>query len=107
VGVDPEESFRGYVSVRRVLYSQHVSLWRRRWRDVDLHADPPDLVAPDLAGDLASALVVRQALRRLPPRQRAVLVLRYFEDLTEAQTAEVLGCSISTPKDTSTATTPA
>ena len=39
-----------------------------------------------------------QAMERLPRRQRAVVVLRYFEDLTEAQTAELLGCSVGTVK---------
>jgi RNA polymerase sigma factor (sigma-70 family) len=39
-----------------------------------------------------------EALRALPPRQRAVIVLRYWEDLTEAQTAEVLGCAVGTVK---------
>ena len=37
-------------------------------------------------------------MERLPRRQRAVVVLRYFEDLTEAQTAELLGCSVGTVK---------
>ena len=41
-----------------------------------------------------------EALGTLPPRQRTVLVLRYFEDLTEAQVAELLGCSVGTVKST-------
>jgi RNA polymerase sigma-70 factor (sigma-E family) len=85
--------------VRRVLYTQHVSWWRRhrRIREVRV-ALPPEHESPDRSDDLAVALAVRSALVKLAPRQRAVLVLRYFEDLTEAQAAEVLGCSIGTVK---------
>ncbi|WP_456244828.1 SigE family RNA polymerase sigma factor [Longispora urticae] len=86
--------------VRRVLYSQHVSLWRRRWRDVDLRAEPPERPLADTAPDIEAALMVRAALGRLARRQRAVLVLRYFEDLTEVAAAEALGCSVSTVKST-------
>jgi RNA polymerase sigma-70 factor (sigma-E family) len=84
--------------VRRTMYTQHVSMWRRRWRDTVLRAEPPERTAPDNTASLAGAMVVRQALARLAPRQRAVLVLRYFEDLTEVQAADVLGCSVSTVK---------
>lgn len=84
--------------VRRVMYSQHVSAWRRRWRGVELRADVPDRPLPDTSSRVAVAVAVRAALRGLAPRQRAVLVLRYFEDLTEVQAAEVLGCSVNTPK---------
>jgi RNA polymerase sigma-70 factor (sigma-E family) len=84
--------------VRRALHRQHVTLWRRRWRRVDLRAEPPESPVPDLAGETDRALVVRRALARLAPGQRAVLVLRYFEDLTAAQCAEALGCSVSTVK---------
>ena len=87
--------------VRRVLYTQHVSQWRRRWRGVELHPDPGTRsanVGADPAGAVTTGLMVRQALARLAPKQRAVLVLRYFEDLTEAATADVLGCSVSTVK---------
>ncbi|MGH3649042.1 MAG: SigE family RNA polymerase sigma factor [Micromonosporaceae bacterium] len=86
--------------VRRVLYRQHVSQWRRRWRHVELRPEPPVPASgpPDPAGAVTTSLLVRQALARLAPRQRAVLVLRYFEDLTEVATAEALGCSVSTLK---------
>jgi RNA polymerase sigma factor (sigma-70 family) len=73
---------------------------RRAWR-----AEIPD---EDVAGRLGNdadssgridvAVDVRDALSRLPMAQRAVLVLRYFDDLSEAQTAQVLGCSVGTVK---------
>lgn len=91
-GGDPEPY------VRRTMYTQHVSLWRRRWRQVELRSEPPETAAPDDSGGLERTLVVRQALARLAPRQRAVLVLRFFEDLTEVEAAETLGCSVSTVK---------
>jgi RNA polymerase sigma-70 factor (sigma-E family) len=84
--------------VRRIMHSQHVSLWRRRWRGVELRADVPDRPAGDTAAATERAVVVRQALARLATRQRAVLVLRFFEDLTEVEAAAVLGCSVSTVK---------
>ena len=85
--------------VRRVLYHQHVSWWRRRRLGDRPHADVPETAVADRAvSDKDTELTVRQALGRLTPRQRAVLVLRYFEDLTEAQTAEVMGCSVGTVK---------
>jgi RNA polymerase sigma-70 factor (sigma-E family) len=54
--------------------------------------------ARDLLAGLETRAELLDALARLNPRQRAVLVLRYFNDLTEAQTAEVLGCSPGTVK---------
>jgi RNA polymerase sigma-70 factor (sigma-E family) len=83
--------------VRRALYTQHVSAWRRRGRD-EPRAEPPDRAAPDPAGRVVLELTVRQALAKLTPRQRAVVVLRYFEDQTEARTAELLGLSVGTVK---------
>lgn len=86
----------GYV--RRTLYHLAVDQWRSRGRRppaVPLAFEPP--VADDAAGvALRHALV--QALARLPPRQRAVLVLRYWEQLSEAEAAEMLGCSVGTVK---------
>jgi RNA polymerase sigma-70 factor (sigma-E family) len=68
---------------------------RRRWRG-EVAVELTDL--PDSADDRAAALDVRAALQALPWPQRAVLVLRYFDDLSERETAAVLGCSEGTVK---------
>ncbi|MGN9911211.1 SigE family RNA polymerase sigma factor [Phytohabitans sp. LJ34] len=92
-GGNPE----GYV--RRVMVNERTSRWRRR-----RYVEVSDAAAGDLPGpaDEAEAAVRRISLRRalaaLPPRQRAVVVLRFFEDLSEAQTAEAMGCSVGTVK---------
>ena len=82
--------------VRKILAREATNRWRRRrWREVS--AD----VLPEGAGEAADPTdreVLRQALMRLSPRQRAVVVLRYFDDLTEQQTAEVLGIGLGTVK---------
>lgn len=80
---------------RKIIARDFISWWRRR-RDV-LSAD---VVTPESAvvGELDTALVVRRALTRLTPAQRAVVVLRHFDDLTERETAELLGVSIGTVK---------
>jgi RNA polymerase sigma-70 factor (sigma-E family) len=81
---------------RRILYRDHISWWRRT-RETPA-ADPlSDLVVDDSEGRV-DAVVIRQSLNRLTRKQRAVLVLRFYEDLTEAQTAEALGVSIGTVK---------
>ena len=79
---------------RQIIYRDHISGWRR-WREV-----PTDRIrdTPRLASDPDHRTVVLTALAGLPPRQRAVIVLRYFEDLTERQTAEVLGVTLGTVK---------
>ena len=85
--------------VRKVLVNTYASWWRRKWR-----AEQPTGELPESPSgtdefahvDLADAL--RRALPSLTPKQRAVLVLRYYDDLTEAATAEVLGCSVGTVK---------
>jgi RNA polymerase sigma-70 factor (sigma-E family) len=84
--------------IRAVLYREAVSWWRRQRREITVAA-PPDVRAPDTAGDEVPLRVVfARALARLTPKQRAVLVLRFFEDHTEARTAQVLGVSIGTVK---------
>lgn len=81
--------------VRKILARESVSRWRRRrWREVPIAVLPerPTPAAPE------EALELQDALAKLAPRQRAVIVLRYYEDLTERQTAEALGIAIGTVK---------
>lgn len=80
---------------RRIIHHDHVSWWRRR-REYAV-PEPVDAAMPQSAST-EDAEVVRAALVRLPPRQRSVLVLRFFEDLSVDQTAEVLGISPGTVK---------
>lgn len=89
----------GYV--RTTMYRTFVS-WRRiGWRREVAAETLPERSAPD--GSAASDLrvVLGRALPHLAPRQRAVVVLRYFEDRSEAETATMLGCSIGTVKSQS------
>ncbi|MGH3265211.1 MAG: SigE family RNA polymerase sigma factor [Trebonia sp.] len=85
--------------VCRVLVNAHTKSRWRRWRgelphaDVPDHADKADAYA---ASDLRELVI--GLLPSLPPRQRTVLVLRFYEDLTEAATAEALGCTVGTVK---------
>jgi RNA polymerase sigma-70 factor (sigma-E family) len=87
--------------VRRILYHELVSSWRRnRYRRKEVSSDQvPD--RPDGRDHTATTdrrIVLRRALARLSPRQRAVIVLRFYEDLSEADAAAVLGCSVGTIK---------
>lgn len=82
--------------VRRVIVTTQTTWWRRRW-----NAEVPTGALPERAADGADLDVretVRRALLALPPRQRAAVVLRYFDDLSEQQTAAVLGCAVGTVK---------
>ncbi|MEU8379364.1 SigE family RNA polymerase sigma factor [Streptosporangium sp. NPDC048865] len=82
---------------RKALLNQYISWRRHRVMNELPTADPPD--RPYSGEDSTVVrLVMRQALMRLPPRQRAVIVLRYYEDRTERETAELLDCSIGTVK---------
>jgi len=82
--------------VRRILAREATNRWRRRrWREVSLDVLPE---THNEGTDPTDREVLRQALMRLSPRQRAVVVLRYFDDLTEQQTAEVLGIGLGTVK---------
>ncbi|HYU02579.1 MAG TPA: SigE family RNA polymerase sigma factor [Jatrophihabitantaceae bacterium] len=88
--------------VRRVMLSTFLSWTRRRWRGELSVAAVPERPDPrDAFADVDLRPPVRGALAGLPPRQRAVMVLRFFDDFTEAQTADVLGCSVGTVKSQS------
>ena len=89
----------GYL--HRILVNTHLSrLRRRRVQEValDIRPEGSDAATADFAADIAWRVTVNQALDALPPRQRAVLVLRFWSDMTEAQTAETLGCSVGNVK---------
>jgi RNA polymerase sigma-70 factor (sigma-E family) len=83
--------------VRRMVVNEYLSV-RRRWGRVVPHADTPD--RPDPASDHAARHAERDALRieldKLPRRQRAVLVLRYYAGMSDTEIAEMLGCGAGT-----------
>jgi len=82
--------------VRRILVTTYISWWRRKWNGEQPTDELPERTAePDGRAD---AHDLWTAMERLPRRQRAVIVLRYVEDLTEADTARLLGCSVGTVK---------
>ncbi|SFR21379.1 RNA polymerase sigma-70 factor, sigma-E family [Lentzea waywayandensis] len=84
---------------RRMLYSTYLTWWRRRWRSEVPTGDVPDVLAGlDHADDVTSRTVVLAGLARLSRQQRAVLVLRFFEDRSVADTAAVLKCSTGAVK---------
>ena len=80
--------------VRRILVTTYASWWRRRWNGEIPTEDLPD--APTPSGE--DGLDLWDAIGRLPRRQRAVVVLRFYEDLTEAETARLMGSSTGTVK---------
>jgi RNA polymerase sigma-70 factor (sigma-E family) len=82
--------------IRRSMANAHISRWRRTRRE-NLVAELPD-IQPVTPADPFEHEPLWQALRDLPPRQRAVIVLRYYEGLSEAEIAEALGVSQGTVK---------
>jgi RNA polymerase sigma-70 factor (sigma-E family) len=90
--------------LRKTMINTATSWWRRKW-----HGELPSGGVPGAelgGGDAAfeaveDRSVLGAALRALPPRQRAVVMLRYYLDLSEAETAALLGCSTGTVKSQS------
>jgi RNA polymerase sigma-70 factor (sigma-E family) len=85
---------------RKAITTTAISWFRRKaWnneRPVDVVPDDATAAAPE--GSFVEHDAVWRAVQALPPRQRAALVLRYYEDLSEAQTADAMGCAVGTVK---------
>ncbi|MFF4795256.1 SigE family RNA polymerase sigma factor [Streptomyces sp. NPDC001276] len=96
IGLENPEAY-----VRKALVNTHMSWWQRRWRGEIPH-EHERMPEGTGAGDPFDAVDLEQSLalavRRLPPRQRAVVVLRYFEELSVQETAQLLGCHSGTVK---------
>jgi RNA polymerase sigma-70 factor (sigma-E family) len=88
----------GYV--RRAMVNTQISWWRRRRVEEYPTDDIPEQAVADHAGDSELQDTLRRAIERLPRRMRAAVVLRYYEDMTEAEIASVLGVSQGTVKST-------
>ena len=85
--------------VRKILANTSASWWRRRWHgELPTEHLPERTAGSELADSSAARDEMRVALAVLSPRQRAVVVLRYAEDLSEQQVAEMLGVSVGTVK---------
>ncbi|MEF9905182.1 SigE family RNA polymerase sigma factor [Streptomyces sp. P9-A2] len=98
--IEDHRALDGYV--RRALLNTRTSQWRKRKVDEfaceELPEPDPASAADDPAEQQALRDAMWRAIMRLPARQRAMVVLRYYEDLSEVQTAEVLGVSVGTVK---------
>ncbi len=85
--------------VRRIMVNEHTSWWRRAWRHNERSTDVlPERVVEQDPTRFAERDVMWDLVQTLPPRQRAAVVLRYYEDMSEAETAQVLSCSVGTVK---------
>ena len=85
--------------VRRIMVNENNSLWRRAWKRRELSTDrvPEGSPVRDVYDEGLGA-AVWEVVQTLPRKARAVVVLRYYEQLTEAETADVLGISVGTVK---------
>ena len=92
VETDPE------AYVRKIMMNTWSSWWRRKWRGELPAAQVPETAAPDIFAAVDSRQALRDALAHLPPGQRAVVVLRYHQDLSAAQVADLLGITVGTVK---------
>jgi RNA polymerase sigma-70 factor (sigma-E family) len=96
--IEDHKALDGYV--RRAMVNTHISWWRRRRVEEYPTDDIPDRAVADHADGSELHESLRRALDRLPSRMRAAVVLRYYEDMTESEIAEILGISQGTVKST-------
>ena len=92
IGANPEPY------VRKIMVNTYASWWRRRWNGEQPTREMPERAGHDQHAAVDDRDALWRALQRLPKRQRAVIVLRYFEDLSEAEIADTLGTSVGTVK---------
>jgi RNA polymerase sigma factor (sigma-70 family) len=86
--------------VRRILVNEYISLWRRRRRIAEDPVEdvPQAATGRDEAETVVRRVLLHRALRRLTVRQRTVVVLRFYQDLSEADTAAEMACSVGNVK---------
>ena len=84
--------------VRKILVNTYATWWRRKWRGEQPTHDLPEPVSPTSGSAPDASHDLWVALGRLPRRQQAVVVLRFFDDLSAVDTAETLGCTVGTVK---------
>jgi RNA polymerase sigma-70 factor (sigma-E family) len=96
--IEDRKALDGYV--RRAIVNTHISWWRRRRVDEYPTDDIPDQPAADTSGNSELHDTLKRAIDKLPQRMRAAVVLRYFEDMSEAEVADILGVSQGTVKST-------
>jgi RNA polymerase sigma-70 factor (sigma-E family) len=96
--IEDRGALDGYV--RRAMVNTHISWWRRRRVEEFPTDEIPDQAVADQAVSSDMQETLRRAVDRLPQRMRAAVMLRYYEDMTEAEIAEVLGVSLGTVKST-------
>jgi RNA polymerase sigma-70 factor (sigma-E family) len=98
--VQRRELIDGYV--RRIMVNENNSLWRRAWKRREVSTDTiPDRVGVADRHDHGERSALWDFVQTLPRKQRAVVVLRYYEDLSEAEVADILGISVGTVKSQS------
>ncbi len=96
--IEDTRALDGYV--RRAMVNTHISWWRRRRLDEYPTDEVPDRPVADHSGDSDLQDTLRRAVDRLPQRMRAAVMLRYYEDMSEAEVANALGVSLGTVKST-------